>query len=174
MTKGSSTQFDLSKFKQNDDGSFSKISTTPQPRAIKPIPVEYKFDDGTRITLNSYPPFSGSPKLEFKWADKHISLNEWYSSKHWTNRNKKAKEWHEFFKSYLLKPYPRFEKYSITLEFNSRLDPSNTITMIKLVEDMMQKEGVIINDNKDCCVGVHIIPVLDMKKFSYKITVNAV
>ncbi len=171
MAKGQ--QFNLDGFKQNPDGSYSKVSN-PQPRAIKTIPVEYKFDDESKITMFNYPPFSGTPKLEFKWADKHISLNEWYSSKHWTQRNKKAKEWHDFFKSYLIKPYPKFEKYSITLEFNSRLDPSNTITMVKFIEDMLQEEGVIANDNKDNCKGIHIVPILDMKKFSYKIIVNAI
>lgn len=111
--------------------------------------------------------------IEFSWTGKDISLNEWYSSKHWSERKKRVNEWHTFFKSFLIKPYPAFERYEISIEYNSRLDPSNTVTMIKLYEDMMQKEKIIINDNKDCCKGIKLLPNLEMGSKHYKITVNA-
>lgn len=110
--------------------------------------------------------------LIFEWDGKDISLNKWYSSQHWTIRNKAAKDWHSFFKKMLITPYQKFDAYTLTLEYNSRLDPSNCITMCKLLEDMMQKEKIISNDNKDNCKGIHIIPNLNMKKKSYKITVK--
>ena len=46
--------------------------------------------------------------------------------------------------------------------------------MIKFVEDMLQKEGVITNDNKDNCKGVKLTPVESMPKFSYRIIINSV
>ena len=110
--------------------------------------------------------------LVFQWADKHISLNDWYSSKHWTQRNNSRNKWHTFFKSFLTKPLPKFKTYKVILEYNSRLDPSNTITMIKLCEDMLQEEGVINNDNKDNCKGIEIIPNLIMKKKSYRLIIK--
>lgn len=111
--------------------------------------------------------------IVFSWSGTHISLNDWYSSKHWTIRNKDAREWHAFFKSFLTKPFPVFQAYDISIEYNSNLDPSNCITMIKLYEDMMQKEKIIPNDNKTYCRGIHLVPNLEMDKKSYKITVNA-
>lgn len=110
-------------------------------------------------------------KLIFQWVGKHISLNEWYSSKHWSHRNKVAKEWHEFFKKFLITPRPQFARYCITLQYNSKLDPSNTITLVKLLEDCLQKEGIISNDNKDNCKKIEIMPDLTMKPKSYKIIV---
>jgi len=110
--------------------------------------------------------------LVFKWAGKGLSLNEWYESKHWTQRNKIAEEWHMFFKKFLIQPYPRFDKYEIILTFNSRLDASNVITKIKLLEDLLQKEKIIENDNNKYCRGLHIIPDLTMKKNSYCIIVK--
>src|ERR1700676_1215675 len=38
-----------------------------------------------------------STELVIQWADKQISLNEWYSSKHWSERNRISKQWHKFF-----------------------------------------------------------------------------
>lgn len=144
------------------DGTYSKQVVKEQPKYKKPTHKELIKEVYENKTEG----------LVFEWADKHISLNEWYSSKHWSHRNKVAKEWHNFFKGFLIKPYPKFETYTITLKFNSRLDPSNTITMLKLVEDMMQEEGIIKNDNKDNCNGLHIIPDMTMRKFSYKIIVK--
>ncbi len=110
----------------------------------------------------------------FRWADKHVSLNSWYSSEHWTKRNKAAEEWHEMFRKMLPKNCPKIDRYVIALEYNSRLDPGNTITMIKLCEDLLQKEKIIVNDTMEFCRGIYLIPKEDMKKKSYKITVKAV
>lgn len=109
--------------------------------------------------------------LEFSWSNKHISLNAWYSSKHWTERNSTQKEWHTFFKGFLYHPYPRFNKYRVVLKYNSRLDPSNTITMVKLCEDMLQEEGVIEDDTKEFCKGITLEYEPTMKEFTYKLTI---
>lgn len=110
--------------------------------------------------------------LRFEWKNNDISLNEWYSSKHWTLRNKAKKLWHDYFIGQLTKPYPFYKCYTIELEFNSRLDPSNTITMIKLCEDALQEAGVIKNDDKHCCKGISIKPNLKMDAKHYIIIVR--
>ena len=107
-----------------------------------------------------------------QWADKHISLNEWYSSKHWSHRNKAKKDWREFFFQLLPNPIPNIIAYDITLKYNSNLDPSNTITIIKLFEDTMQEFGMIVNDTKKECKGIHLIPDELMKKNNYKILIK--
>ena len=113
--------------------------------------------------------------ITVEWQGKHISLNEWYESKHWANRNKHAKEWHAFFKRLLLAKgkIETVDKYRIALHYNSNLDPSNTITIIKLFEDTMQDIGMVKNDNKKFCVGIYIFPKENMPAKSYKIIVQS-
>lgn len=110
--------------------------------------------------------------LEFNWVGKGVSLNEWYSSKHWTKRVALANKWHLFFRSMVPIPMPRFETYYITMEYNSKIDASNSMALIKLLEDMMQKYGIIENDNKMFCRGITIIPNLTLKHNEYKIRVE--
>lgn len=138
----------------------------PKSKLIRVIQVPK--DKTIPIILND------TSKIVIQWCGKDISLNTWYSSKHWTQRDKQKKEWHKFFKSLIFKPYPVIEKYIITLECNSRIDPSNCITMIKLVEDTMQEMGILKNDSAKFCRGLHIIPVDEMKRKSYKIIVQKV
>lgn len=115
-----------------------------------------------------------TPDLIFEWSGEHISLNKWYESKHWQHRNKAANYWHHFFKKMLPKHQNSFVRYTMTLEYNSGLDVSNTITMIKLCEDLLQTEKIIKNDTKDYCKGIHLIPVDEMPKFTYKLTVKEI
>ena len=42
---------------------------------------------------------------------------------------------------------------------------SITTTLVKLAEDLMQKEKIIVDDNKDVCRGISIIPRNEMKNF---------
>lgn len=164
--------------KQNSDGSYSKAKTVLQPRdkiranvMLGNIPA-FVDTHPAYLPAKAYTEQANPNQLTYKWADVHVSLNDWYSSEHWTKRNKTKQFWHKFFVDFLPNPKPFFEKYSITLRFNSKLDPSNTITMIKLCEDTLQKEGVIHNDNMTYCKGVHIIPDETMKRFSYLLTIK--
>lgn len=152
---------------KDEKGNYYRPKSVPQPReafshnhtTVTRKKCEIK---GREISLDT--------EIVFAWAGEHISLNEWYSSKHWTNRNKQRNYWHDFFKKFLSKPYPTFGKYEVTLEYNSNLDPSNTITLIKLAEDVLQELEIIENDNLKCCQLLRIVPNLEMKKKSYKLT----
>jgi len=165
-------QFDLSGFTKQPDGTYKKTKTVEQPRENKiagrkphnEIQKEI-FNHNTKVVNNE------AQVLTFEWQGKHVSLNAWYSNKHWTNNHNITNEWHSFFKKFLTTPYPKFNKYKIELTYNSRLDVSNTIAMPKLLEDTLQKEGIIENDSKAFCRGISLIPDETMKKFSYKITV---
>lgn len=103
----------------------------------------------------------------------HISLNEWYSSKHWSYRKRQKDQWYVLFKS-LLDEHPKkvLPKYSITLEYNSRLDPSNTITMIKLLEDTMKKECWIEDDSPKYCEFLTIKYNPELQPKFYKATIT--
>lgn len=107
--------------------------------------------------------------------DGHISLNEWYSSKHWSFRKRQKDHWFMIF-SALLEVFPKktFGSYSIKLEYNSRLDPSNTITMIKLLEDTMKKQGWIIDDSPKYCESLTIKFNKELPKKTYQATITDV
>ena len=100
----------------------------------------------------------------FKLKGKIISLNEWYSNTHWTVRYKKKKAFHYTFTK-LLECYESFyvEKYTIELLYNSRHDPSNTITVIKLFEDFLVDKGIIKSDSKKNCKKITIEPDLELE-----------
>ena len=108
--------------------------------------------------------------ITISWKGKHISLNDWYAAKHWTYRQKQKNLWRATFTD-LLSQYkkPAIEKYSIELEYNSRLDPSNTITMIKLFEDTLIKLGWIKDDSKKYCKYLKIYPNNQFSSKEYKL-----
>ena len=111
----------------------------------------------------------------FVWSKNHISLNQWYSSTHWSNRVKLKRDWGFIFLNLLRKYKPfKLEKYEILLQFNSRLDTSNTIPMIKIFEDFLKKEGVIIDDNKQYAKRIILEPSDELPKFTYKLTLKKV
>lgn len=149
------------------DGTYKKSGG----RMEEPKPVTKKNREQNQLEMLQEQ-LSDVGNIILQWADKHISLNEWYSSKHWSHRNKAKEDWHEFFFRLFPKPIPNIIAYDITLKYNSNLDPSNTITMIKLCEDAMQEFGMIVNDTKKECKGIHLIPDELMKKNNYKILIK--
>ena len=112
-------------------------------------------------------------EILIKWKNDHISLNDWYGSKHWTVRQKAKNKWCKIFKELLNGgPAVNFSTYDITLTYNSRLDSSNTIAMIKICEDTMVKLGIIKDDTKQYCKGVHLIPDETLGKKHYIIKIR--
>ena len=108
--------------------------------------------------------------ITISWKGKHISLNDWYAGKHWTYRQKQKNLWRTTFTDLLSQhKKPNIEKYSIELEYNSRLDPSNTITMIKLFEDTLIKLGWIKDDSKKYCKYLKIYPNNQFSSKEYKL-----
>ncbi len=126
------------------------------------LDVEGKMDEWT------------SQWIEFSWQGADVSLNEWYAASHWSNRDAVARKWHRFFASFFGKEKIFFSKYEIGLVYNSRLDPSNTITMIKLYEDTLKKHKIIPEDSKNECKLITLMPDLEMDHKQYKIFVRAV
>jgi len=97
------------------------------------------------------------------WYGDHISLNAWYSAKHWSIRATQRTKWHKWYGEIVKEQQPsllltKINQYEIYLTYRSRLDPSNTITMVKLFEDYLQEVGVLEGDDRKHCKGVHLIP----------------
>lgn len=107
-----------------------------------------------------------------EWDGVDLSLNKWYANRHWSFRNKEKEFWHNFFLKMLPKKIKVIDKYIISLYFNSRLDASNTIPMIKIFEDTMKDESFIIDDSKKYCKGIRIFVDESMGKKSYKLKVS--
>lgn len=90
-------------------------------------------------------------KITFEIPLKTPSLNQWYSGGHWSKRKKVADEWHDavwaVMREKKIKPITDFP-ISVTYRFYMKrlLDPSNTITAPKLIEDGLVKAGIIPDD----------------------------
>lgn len=165
MTRFSESQLSKMGLVAGADGVYSKQKSKNQKAKVnKKIQiasdVSGEFDKDKR-------------RYVFRWAGKDISLNKWYSTPHWTVRQKQKGEWHNFFKSMLIS-HDKICNYTISMTYNSRLDPANCITMIKFVEDTLQEEGILENDNKKFCKELKITPDLTMKNKCYIIVVQEV
>ena len=78
-----------------------------------------------KITLNDLP---------------KVSLNQWYSGKHWTKRQSTKKHYILSVKSQCKRVFPSDQQYVVSYAFEFRsnaLDASNTIAMVKMIEDIM-------------------------------------
>jgi len=112
---------------------------------------------------------------EYYIKENPISLNDWYSGKHWTQRNKQKNKWSNLFKEHLdVNPPNKLTKYKITLLVNSRHDPSNTITIIKIFEDTLKKLGYIVDDSPKYCKSITIKPDSTLEKPSFKIVLESI
>lgn len=110
--------------------------------------------------------------FEIEWFNIDLSLNKWYANRHWSFRNKEKEFWSSTFIRLLPKRTKKIDKYMITLKFNSRLDASNTVPMIKILEDTMKKEQYIVDDSKKYCKGIRIYPDESLGKKHYKLTIH--
>ena len=69
-----------------------------------------------------------------------VSLNVWYSSKHWSFRKKLKDNYTLIVKSQFKEVLPASESYDTEYHFtfNSRpLDASNCVAMVKMIEDII-------------------------------------
>lgn len=109
-------------------------------------------------------------EIVFEWHDVDVSLNKFFAGKHWTVRNKYKDFFHMLFAKLLDKKYKQVELYEVKLEYNSRLDPTNTVIMIKIGEDFLRHINILTDDTKKYCKKVSMIPVETMGKKHYKMT----
>jgi len=69
-----------------------------------------------------------------------ISLNEWYSGKHWTKRKQIKDTYKLIIKNQFKKVLSKDNIYNVTYEFGFKsrpLDTTNTTAMLKMIEDII-------------------------------------
>jgi hypothetical protein len=113
-------------------------------------------------------------EIVFEWHDIDVSLNKFFAGKHWTIRNKIKDQFHSLFGKLLTGKYRKINEYSVRLEYNSRLDPTNTIILIKIGEDFLRHIDILTDDTKKFCKSVTIVPILTMGKKHYKMTFSII
>jgi hypothetical protein len=111
-------------------------------------------------------------ELIFEWEGVDISLNKFYSSPHWTIRNKEKNFWKDFFSKMPIKSNRQINEYQLTLRYNSRLDADNTILHCKFLIDYLRSINLIIDDTKKYYKGLHITPDETMGKKHYILTLE--
>lgn len=69
-----------------------------------------------------------------------ISLNDWYAGNHWTKRKQIKDTYYWIIKSQFKETLSKVGKYIVEYEFvfkSHPLDASNTIAMVKMIEDII-------------------------------------
>lgn len=117
---------------------------------------------------------SSEDEIIFEWQGIDVSLNKFFAGKHWTIRNKIKDQFHNLFGNLLNKKYRKVDKYKVSLEYNSRLDPTNTIILIKIGEDYLRHIEILTDDTKKHCKEVSIVPNENMGKKHYKLTFHII
>jgi len=72
-----------------------------------------------------------------------LSLNQIYAGKHWTKRNKDKNTYKSIIQSQFNSVFSANQVYSVAYEFhfkNKPFDTSNTVYMLKMIEDVIFKE----------------------------------
>ena len=87
-----------------------------------------------------------------------VSLNQWYSGKHWTKRKKLKDIYKILVRSQTNQSFSDKNEYKVSYHFvfkNRPLDASNCVAMVKMVEDILFKNdgykvvrGLYISSNK--------------------------
>ena len=76
-----------------------------------------------------------------------ISLNDFYSGKHWTARHKAKVKYRGIFDILLLEAQVKWmDEYRIDMVYNSRHDADNVITALKFLNDCLKKKYVKEDD----------------------------
>ena len=97
-----------------------------------------------------------------------ISLNEWYAGNHWTKRKQIKDSYRWLIRSQFKNVLPKAAQYVVEYEFCFKtrpLDATNTIAMIKMIED------IIFEDDKWDIVTKLIISSRKCKEDLIKITI---
>lgn len=95
-----------------------------------------------------------------------ISLNQWYSGKHWSKRKKTKDQYIWLVKSQFKQVLKGSYEVEYLFEFKTRpLDASNCVAMVKLIEDIIFE--------KDEWNVIQSITIKSRKGNTNKVTINA-
>jgi len=106
------------------------------------------------------------------YCGKGVSLNQYYTAKHWTTRAKLKNTYKDIFVDLLSKSdIAPMTKFVIVLFFNSRHDTNNVIGLEKIFSDTLKEQGYIVDDNKKFYRGLMIFPDEDLKMNTFEFNV---
>jgi hypothetical protein len=109
---------------------------------------------------------------EIIYQGKAPSLNLWYASNGWWARNKAKQEFKVIFEDLLSKADIKYmEAFRIEMIYNSRFDPDNAISLIKMLVDSL-KGTYVKDDTKQFFKGLSIEPNLELKSSTYIIRIH--
>lgn len=116
--------------------------------------------------------FEGNESYEVTYNGKGVSLNDYYSSSHWSNRHRLVKKYKPMLQVMLEKAgVPQMEEYAMVILYNSRHDPDNVVGLEKLVLDTMKKMGLIIDDSKKYYKFMAILPEPEFKQNTFEFNI---
>lgn len=112
-----------------------------------------------------------------RYEGKGVSLNDYYSSKHWTHRNRLKNNYSNIFNSLMDSSIGDFqceEKYGLCVIYNSRHDPDNVTGLSKIFQDCLKKREIIKDDSKKfckffCIINNNELPLNTFDFYLYKI-----
>jgi hypothetical protein len=109
-----------------------------------------------------------------KYTGQGLSLNSWYSGKHWSQRQKAKNFFKEKFLILFMEAKVKFlPQFKLHLKYNSRFDLDNVVAMAKIAVDTMK--GIYIkNDDKKFYKGLTIEPDETLPKDTYVFIITEV
>jgi hypothetical protein len=103
-----------------------------------------------------------------------ISLNMFYAGGHWSERSKVKTKFKNIFTILFLQAKIKpLEQFTISLVYNSRLDPDNVVAMAKVYCDSL-KGRYIKDDTKKYYKGLSISPDETLPHNTYVFTITEV
>ncbi len=105
------------------------------------------------------------------YSGKAPSLNDWYSGKHWYQRQNTKNKYGKIFGDLLeAAGVEKMDRFKVSILFNSRLDTDNVVGLSKILVDTMK--GVYIKeDNKKFYRGLLIQPDETLPTNTYIISI---
>jgi len=100
-----------------------------------------------------------------------ISLNQWYSGSHWSKRKKIKDDYYWIIKDQTKHVFPRNKKYRVDYQFffkNNPLDASNTIGLVKMVEDTLfesDKYDIVTKISMSSCKGTEDKVIIKVEEY---------
>lgn len=97
----------------------------------------------------------------FRYEGRGVSLNQYYSQQHWTQRARIKKEYAKKAESFIdpvLDSDVLLNEFMMIIRYNSKHDPDNVSGFEKVVMDRLKERGNIIDDSKKYYKLFCIIP----------------
>lgn len=98
-----------------------------------------------------------------EYNGKGVSLNQYYSQGHWSQRHGIKKKYKPEFEELIEEVgIPKMTEFGLVIYYNSRHDPDNVIGFEKIFMDCLKEMELIPDDSKHYYKFCAVIPDLDL------------